>query len=214
MAQCITIHLPVRRRGFDPWVGRSCEEGNGNTLQYTCLEKPVERGAWWATVHGVTKSWTQLSNWVHTHTHLICISPPNSPFVVVQSLSHVQLCDPTDCNTPGYPVLHHLSEFAQTHVHWVCDAILPYCPLSSPFPPAFNLPSIRIFSNELAFCIRWSKYWSFSISPSSEYAGLISFRVDWFNLLVGRRQWHPTPELLPGRSHGWRSLVGCSPWGR
>ena len=45
-------------------------------------------------------------------------------------------------------------------------------------------PSIRIFSNELAFHIRWSKYWSFSISPSNEYSGLMSFRIDWFDLLA------------------------------
>ena len=45
-------------------------------------------------------------------------------------------------------------------------------------------PSIRIFSNELALHIRWAKYWSFSISPSSEYSGSISFKIDWFNLLA------------------------------
>ena len=140
-------------------------------------------------------------------------------------------------------------------------------------------PSIRVFSNESALCIRWPKYWSFSFntSPSNEHPGLIFFRMNlldllavqgtlksllqhhsskasvlwhsaffivqlshpyratgktialtrWtfvdkvksllFNMLsrlVMRRQWHPTPVLLPGKSHGWRSLVGCSPWGR
>ena len=45
-------------------------------------------------------------------------------------------------------------------------------------------PSIRVLSNESALCIRWPKYWSFSISPSSEYSGLISFRIDWFDLLA------------------------------
>ena len=70
-------------------------------------------------------------------------------------------------------------------------------------------PSIREFSSKSAVCIRWSKYWSFSfsISPSNEYLGLISLKIR-------RRQWHPTPVLLPGKSHGQRSLVGCSPWGR
>ena len=73
--------------------------------------------------------------------------------------------------------------------------------------------NIRVFSNELVPRIRWPKYWSFSfsISPSNEYSSeysvLISFRIDW------RRQWQPTPVLLPGNSHGRRSLVGCSPWG-
>ena len=49
-------------------------------------------------------------------------------------------------------------------------------------PPIF--PRIRVFSNESALCIRWPKYWSFSISPSNEYSGLISFGIDWFNLLA------------------------------
>ena len=44
-------------------------------------------------------------------------------------------------------------------------------------------PSIRVFSNELALCIRWPKYWSFSFSPSSGYSGLIFLRIDWFDLL-------------------------------
>ena len=72
------------------------------------------------------------------------------------------LCNPMDCSLLVFPVLNHLPEFAQTHVHRVCDAIQPFHPLSSP-PPAFN-PSIRIFSNELALHIRWPKYCSFSIS--------------------------------------------------
>ena len=49
-------------------------------------------------------------------------------------------------------------------------------------PPIF--PNIRVFSNESALCIRWSKYWSFSVSPSNEYSGLIFFRIDWFGLLA------------------------------
>ena len=53
--------------------------------------------------------------------------------------SSVTLCDPMDCSTPGFPVLHHLPEFAQTHVHGVDDAIQPSHPLSPPSPPAFNL---------------------------------------------------------------------------
>ena len=89
------------------------------------------------------------------------------------------LCDPMDCSMPGSPVLHHLPELAQTHVHRVSDAIQPSHPLSSPSPPAFNLSQNRVFSNESALCIRWSKYWSFSfnISPSNEYLGLISFII-------------------------------------
>ena len=48
---------------------RSPGEGNGNPFHYSCLENPLDRGAWWATVHGVTKSWTRLSTQAHTHTH-------------------------------------------------------------------------------------------------------------------------------------------------
>ena len=85
---------------------------------------------------------------------------------------------------PGFPVLHHLPELAQTHVHWVGDAIQLSHPLSSPSPPAFCLSQHRVFSSESALCIWWLKYWNFSISPSSEYSAFISFRIDWFDLLA------------------------------
>ena len=95
------------------------------------------------------------------------------------------LRDPTDYRTPGFPVLHNLPELVQTHVHRVSEAIQPSHPLSSPSPPAFSLSQHQGFSNESALRIRWPKYWSFSfsISPSNEYSGLISFRIDWFDLL-------------------------------
>ena len=102
---------------------------------------------------------------------------------VVQSC--LTLCDPMVCSTPGLPVHRQLPEFAQTRVHWVGDAIQPSHPLSSPSPaPIFS--SIRVFSNESVLCIRWPKYWSFSfsISPSNEQSGLISFRMDWLDLLA------------------------------
>ena len=96
------------------------------------------------------------------------------------------LCDPMNCSTPGLPVHHQLPEFTQTHVHQVRDAIQPsiLCRpllLLSPIPP-----SIRVFSNESALRMRWPKYWSFSFSiiPSNEHPGLISFRVDWLDLLA------------------------------
>ena len=105
---------------------------------------------------------------------------------VVQALSHVWLfVTPwTDCSMPGFSVLHHLPESALTHVHWVSDAIQPSHSLSSP-SSAFSLSLVRVFSNESVLCIRWPKYlsFSFSFSPSSEYSGLISFRIDWFDLL-------------------------------
>ena len=70
--------------------------------------------------------------------------------------------DPMDCSTPGFPVLHHLLEFAQTHVHWFSDTIQPSCPLSSTSPSAFNLSQHQGLFNESALGIRWPKIWSFS----------------------------------------------------
>ena len=94
------------------------------------------------------------------------------------------LCNPMDCDTFGSSVLHYLLEFAQTHVHWVGDAIQPsHLLLPLLFLPSI-FPSIRVFSNESALRIRWPKYWSFSISPSNEDLGLISFGIDWFDLFV------------------------------
>ena len=96
------------------------------------------------------------------------------------------LCDPKDCSMPGLPVHHQLLEFIQTHVHWVSDAIQPSHPLLSLLHPPSIFPIIRVFSNETVLHIRWAKYWgfSFSISPSSEYSGLVSFRMDWLDLLA------------------------------
>ena len=102
------------------------------------------------------------------------------------------LCNPIDCSTPGFPVHHQLPKLAQTHsIEWVmpsnhlipCRSLLP--------PPIF--PSIKVFFSESALCIRWLKYWSFSfsISPSNEYSGLISFRIDWLD----SQESSPTPQF-------------------
>ena len=103
---------------------------------------------------------------------------------VVQSCP--TLCDPMNCSTPGIPVHYQLPEPAQIHAHGVGDAIQPSHPLSSPSPPAFNLSQHQVFFKESVLHIKWPKYWSFSfsISPSNEYSGLISFRIDWFDLLA------------------------------
>ena len=103
---------------------------------------------------------------------------------------------------PGFPVHHQLPEPAQIHPSSLSH------PLSSPSPPAFNLYSIRVFSNELALCIKWLKYWSFSfsISPSNEQPGLISFRMDLLDLLAV--QWTPKSLLQHHSSKAsilWRS---------
>ena len=95
------------------------------------------------------------------------------------------LCNPVDCSSPGSSRLHCFLEFAQIHVHWVGDAIyhLILC-LPLLLPSVF--PSIRVFSNESVLRIRQPRYWSFSfsISPTNEYSGIISFRIDWFDLLA------------------------------
>ena len=90
------------------------------------------------------------------------------------------LCNPMDCNTPGLPVYHQLLELAQTHVHPTISSCCPLLLLPSIFP------SIRVFSSESVLHIMWSEYFSFSfsISPSNEYSGLISFRIDWLDLLT------------------------------
>ena len=98
--------------------------------------------------------------------------------------SCLTLCDPMDCSTPGLPVHHQLPELTQTHIHWL---VMPsnHLILCHPLllPPSI-FPSIRVFSSELVLHIRWRKYWKFSISPSNEYSGLISFRIDWLDLLA------------------------------
>ena len=104
----------------------------------------------------------------------------------VQSLSRVQLCDPMNCSMSGFPVHHQLPGLAQTHIHWL---VMPsnHLILCRPLLLLLSIfSSIRIFSSESVLPIKWAKYWSFSfsISPSNEYSGLISFRIDWFDLLA------------------------------
>ena len=96
------------------------------------------------------------------------------------------LCNTMNCSMPGFPVLHYLPEFAQlVSIEYLMSSNhLILCCLLLLLPTIF--PRIRVFSNELALCIKWPKYWSFSfsISPSNEYSGWISFRIDWFDLLA------------------------------
>ena len=114
------------------------------------------------------------------------------------------LCDPTNCRTAGLLIHQKLLEFTQTHVHWACDAIQTSHPLPSPSSPAPNHSQHQVFSNESALHIRWPKYWifSFSISPSNEHPGLISFRMDWLDLLAVQG----TLESLP-QHHSSKSSV-------
>ena len=107
---------------------------------------------------------------------------PSSKSVLLSSVAQScqTICNPMDCTTPGFSVYHQLPKLTQTHVHLVSDAIQSSQPLSPSSPPAFNLSQHQVFSKESAFRIRWPKDWSssFSISPSNEYSGLISFRID------------------------------------
>ena len=126
----------------------------------------------------------------HLHCHISF-----NPIVMIHfcccsvAESSLTLCDAMDCSMLGFPVLHHLLEFAQTHVH---RSVMPsnhviLCRLLLLLPSIF--PSIRVFSNELALQSSWPNYWSFSfsISLSNEYSRLIYFRIDWFDLCVVQR---------------------------
>ena len=140
------------------------------------------------------------------------ILEPDTTLAGVQLSSVAQscptLCYPMDCSTPGFSVHHQLPELAQTHVHWGGDAIQPSYPLSTPSPPAFNLSQNQVFSNESVLRIRWPKYWnfSFSISPSNEYSGLISSRIDWLDLLAVQG----TLKSLLQHHYSKASILQCS----
>ena len=121
----------------------------------------------------------------------------------VQSLSQVwRKGVPMDCSIPGLPVRHQLPELAQTHVHGVSDAIQPSHILLSPSPLALNLShhQERVLSSDLTLHIRWPKFWSFSfsISLSNGYSGLISFRIDWFDFIAVKgesQESSPAPQF-------------------
>ena len=96
------------------------------------------------------------------------------------------VCNHMDCSLLSFPIHHQLPKLIQTHVHRVSDAIQPSHPLSSPSPPAPNPSQHQGLFQKSTFRMRWPKYWrfSFSISPSNEYSGLISFRIDWLDLIA------------------------------
>ena len=162
----------------------------------------MERGAWWATIHWVAKSLTRLSDFTFTFTVYIYHIQPNdltyihhemittiSFSVAIQLLSCncLTLCNSLDCSMPGFPVLHYHPELAQTQVHhWVYDAIQPSQSLSLHFLPALYLSQHQGLFQWTGALHQLAKYWSlsFTISPSNEYSGLISLRVDWFDLLA------------------------------
>ena len=155
---------------------------NGNPLQYSCLENTLDRGAWQAPVHRVTKSWMQLSDWAHTHR----AKRYSVQFSSVQSLSRVRLFATPwiVAHQASLSITNSWSSLKLTSIESVMPSshlILCHPLLLPPIPP-----SIRVFSNESTRRMRWPKYWSFSFSiiPSKEYSGLISFRMDWLDLLA------------------------------
>ena len=134
-------------------------------------------------------------NWLAPNRSKMSCFPLDPQFSSVAQ-SCPTLYDPMDSSTPGFPVLHQLLDIAQTHVHWISDAI-PHLILCRPLlllPPI--PPSIRVFSSKSTLRMRWPKYWSFSfnIIPSKEHPGLISFRMDWLDLLAVR--WDSTLQIL------------------
>ena len=156
------------------WVVISSHKGSSQPKDWTHISCP---GRWilyhWAIWESqghkekCAKPRTHLNGWVGLVVSTFCCCSAAQPCLT--------LCNPMDCSTPGFPVPHHLPEIAQTHVHWVSDAIQPSLPLSSPSPPAFNLSQHQGIFQWGSSSHQVPKYWSFSISPSNDYSGLIFF---------------------------------------
>ena len=172
--------------GSIPGSGRFPGGGHSNPLQSVCPENLLDRGASWATVHRVLKSWTQLK-WLSMHPHIRINASVMDLWGSVQSLNHVQIFA-----TPGtaarqaslsITISQSLLKLMSIKLVMPSNHFILCHPLILQ-PSIF--PSIRVFTNESVLRIRWPKYWSFSfsISPCNEYSGLISFRIDWFDLLA------------------------------
>ena len=152
---------------------------------FPTLSDPMDCSLTGSSVHGIFQA--RVLKWGAIAFSTDSYKTPHSS---VQFSSVAQSCptlsDPMNCSTPGLPVHHQLPESTQTHAHRVDDTIQPSHSLSSLLLLPSIFPSIRVFSNQSTLCIRWPKYWtfSFSISPSNEHPGLISFRMDWLDLLV------------------------------
>ena len=105
------------------------------------------------------------------------------------------LCDPMNCSMPGFPVVHYIWEFAQFHVHWVSDVIQCPYPLS-PHSLALSLSQCQglFLWGGSSHQVAKVRDFSFSISPSNKYSGLISCRIDWFDLLAVQETQEPSPS--------------------
>ena len=127
-----------------------------------------------------------FSSTTHRINHRILTDSRNIIYCCPVAKLCLTLCNPMNCKTTGFPVLHFLPEFAQTHVHWFGDAIETSRPLLPPSLLVLNLSQHRVLSSELAHCIKWPKYWNVSISTFNDYSGLLFFRIGWFDLLAVR----------------------------
>ena len=166
---------------MDCILPRSCVHGISQARALEWIAISFSRGSSqprdWTWVSGIVRQ--ILYHWPTREAPSLCIQ-----FSLVQSLSCVWLfVTPWTHSMPGLPVHHQLPQSTQTHVHCVGDAIQSSHLLSSSSLPALNLSQHQGFSKESALCIRWPKYcsFSFSISPSNAYSGLISFRMDWLD---------------------------------
>ena len=139
-----------------------------------------------ASISNLRLTWCSEAYIIMNYNNIVQNTRISSDQIRSVAQSCPTLCDPMNHSTPGLPVHHQLPEFTETHVHRVSDTIQPSHPLPSPSPPAPNPPSMRVFSNESTLRMRWPKYWSFNLSiiPSKEIPGLISFRMDWLDLLA------------------------------
>ena len=160
---------------------------------------PMDCSSSGSSVHGILQA--RVLEWV-----AISFSKKMFGSVHFSSVTQVcpTLCDPMNRSMRGLPVHHKLPEFTQTHVRWVGDGIQLSHPLLSLSPPALNLCIIRVFSNESALCIRWPKCWSFSfnISLFQGISGLISFKIDWFDLIAVQGT---LKSLL--QHHSWKASI-------
>ena len=137
--------------------------------------------------HGACSNSSSLNWWCNPTISSFFIPFSSSVHFSSVTWLYPTVCNPVNLSMPGLSVHHQLSEFTQTHVHWVGDAIQPSHPLPSPFPPAFNLSQHQGLFKWVSSSHQVAKILRFTISPSSEYSGLISFTLDWLDHLAVQR---------------------------